>query len=331
MSLLSLRKNGKNNSYIKLIIHESHLLQNSKATKNIFPYIISIQFNKSLEKIISPIKNANEIFNPSLSKFKYFLRKQEQKVLIKINCLTKTSFMTKKIASNEIELDIVNMQNNSKIIKKWYYLKNKNNEKIIKLLISIDFHYFENASNNLNDFNSTTHSKRERINENKFTINRPKIIDIDLNTLNKKNFNIIANNVFMTNYNYLTSPNDSSINDTSCTIKINNNNKNLFSKILHKHIDKNKKLKSNNDLHLIIEKFIQKLEQKFSFDLNYFNKEKESYEKKYNEYFRKEDDLEKQKNKLKNEVRLKDKKREIYENKYLDLNINYIEMISKKI
>ena len=85
MSLLSLKKNEKSTAYIKLILYQSQLTQNSKTIKNVFPYFISIQFNKRPEKLISPINNVNQVFNISKTKYKYFMRKNEQKVIIKIS------------------------------------------------------------------------------------------------------------------------------------------------------------------------------------------------------------------------------------------------------
>ena len=99
-SLLSQRKNGKNITYLKLIIYEVRLLQNAKNIKNIFPYIISVQFNQSPEKIISPIKNAKEIFKISNTNFKYFIRDKE-----KINEKLKNALdYAAKIKDNEFKM-----------------------------------------------------------------------------------------------------------------------------------------------------------------------------------------------------------------------------------
>ena len=104
----------KKYTYLKLIIYEAHLLQKTEKIKNIFPYIISIQFNQNTEKLISPIKKANETFNISKSNFKYLIRNKDKKVLIRINCYTKAFFNIKKnFASGLIVLENLNNINNN--------------------------------------------------------------------------------------------------------------------------------------------------------------------------------------------------------------------------
>ena len=185
MSLLSQIKKGNNNTYIKLILYEAHFFQNIKDIKNIFPYIISIQFNNNSEKIISPIKNSNEIFNISTTICKYFIRKRDKKIIISINCFTKASFKLKKqFASCKIEIEnINNLNNKSKNLKKWYFLKNKKSEKIIKVLISIDIIKNENNANNLNFNKDVSYIKTETDLEQNIIINKPETINIHINSI----------------------------------------------------------------------------------------------------------------------------------------------------
>ena len=154
MSLLSKGKNGKINTYIKLVIFEAHLLEYSKHLKNIFPYTISIQINQSQEKFISPIKKAHEIFNISRTKFEFLIKNKDRKVLIRINSFSKADgLVKKKIASGLIEFENFNNSNHNKIYKKWYYLKNNNYQKIIKLLMSIELYNSDKIKNmNINTF-----------------------------------------------------------------------------------------------------------------------------------------------------------------------------------
>ena len=327
-SLLSQRKNGKNITYIKLIIYEVHLLRNAKNIKNIFPYIISIQFNQGSEKIISPIKNAKEIFKISNTNFKYFLRDKEKKIIIKINCFTKSSSIMKKLfASGLIEIEnIYNINNNGKNLKTWYFLKNKNNEKILKILMSINLFFTKNNSNNLNNNTYTPYLRTIDLDSN-ITNNKQEKIDIHINSITNNNLNIISNNIFMTNFNCISSLNDSldNINNNSL-VRRNCDCKNLFTNILEKKGDNKENLNLKNNISFSIEKLLDKINKEFSLKVKNFNKQKLILENENKEIIQKEEDLIKEKNLLQNEEKVENDNRQNYENKYLDLNINYNEL-----
>ena len=327
-SLLSQRKNGKNITYLKLIIYEVRLLQNAKNIKNIFPYIISVQFNQSPEKIISPIKNAKEIFKISNTNFKYFIRDKEKKVLIKINCFTKSSsIMKKQFASGIIEIEnIYNMNNNGKNIKKWYFFKNKNNEKILKILLSIGLFFTKYNSNNLNNNTFTPYMKTIDL-DNNITNNKKEKIDIHINSITNNNLNIISSNIFMTNFNCITSLNESldSINNNTI-VRGNYDCKNLFTNILENKEKNKENLNFKNNISFTIEKSLEKMNKEFSIELKNFNKQKLILENENKEIIQKEADLIKKKALLQNEEKVKDENRRVYENKFLDLNINYNEL-----
>lgn len=351
MSLLSLKKNEKSTAYIKLILYQSQLTQNSKTIKNVFPYFISIQFNKRPEKLISPINNVNQVFNISKTKYKYFIRKNEQKVIIKISCYTKTFYLMKKnIASEIIEIkDIKNFNSCDKNSKKWYYLKNKNCEIIIKLLISIDLCYIENISNNFfdninNNYYDTFTNTETGFESNNMTVNKPESINIHINSFNNKNLNIITNNIYLTNYNYI-SLNDSlksfyhtkiiknknNINKQKVINKKTYNDKILFSNTIKKRKvliekvinNKNKQSVINSNLFSYVEKIIKTIKQKFYLKLKNLEKQKENLRNEESEYIKKENNFNEEKIKFHNEIKSYDKSKEIYENNYLDLNINF--------
>ena len=308
MSLLSQRKNGKNapNIYINLIIYESHLLlQKSKQIKNIFPYSISIQFNQSTEKLITSIKKAHEIFNFSKTNFKYLVKKYEKDIVLKINCYkTSSSLIKKNFASCVIKLGNINNTNqinNGKIIKKWCFLKDKDNKKIFKILISIDYHCNPNTSSNYfnKEKNYPIYTESE-INNNITIINKPEI-KMHINSITNNNLNIINNNIYLTNLN-ISSLDESLLDKLNSTINEKNyKSKNFFANILIKNIN-------------------LQLSSKF----NKLTKQKENYAKQKNINYKESEDLfeeinffDKQKNNVDNE-------KQIYENQYLNLNKNYI-------
>jgi len=333
MSLLSQIKKGNNNTYIKLILYEAHFFQNIKDIKNIFPYIISIQFNNNSEKIISPIQNYNEIFNISNTVCKYFIRKKDKKILISINCFTKASFKLKKqFASCKIEIEnINNLFNKPKNLKKWYFLKNKKSEKIIKLLISIDIIKNENNANNLNFNKDVSYIKTETDLEQNIIINKPETINIHINSITNNNLNIITNNIYMNNFVNISFLNDSIRNPKNNTMITKNcNSSNLFSDLLMKN-ECNKNLKNsklNNNLGSIIGKIIKKVGERISPKIEGSCGEKQILDNKNNKFIQKKVESLKQ-NSKQNELKKNDKNKWIYENQYLDLNINYNELKNK--
>ena len=334
MSLLSKGKNGKINTYIKLIIFEAHLLEYSKHLKNIFPYTISIQINQSQQKFISPIKKAHEIFNISRTKFEFLIKKKDRKVLIRINSYSKTDgLVKKKIASGLIELENFNNSNHNKIYKKWYYLKNNNYQKIIKLLMNIELYNSDNIKNMkiINNNCKTSINIENNFDDKNLTINKPESINIHINSISNNNLNIITNNVYLPNFT-LTSFNDSFFKENSINRtldKNNNNTRNIFSNVLHekKDLNTNKIYNSKTDdtQYSLINTIIKELNHKFSEESKNINIQKEFLEKYKNEYNQKMKNITEERNKFQKEVKLIDNKRQMYENQYLDLILNYNE------
>ena len=72
-------------------------------------------------------------------------------------------------------------------MKKWYFLKNKKSEKIIKLLISIDLIKNENNENNLNFNKDVSYIKTETDLEQNIIINKPETINIHINSITNNN------------------------------------------------------------------------------------------------------------------------------------------------
>ena len=328
MNLLSQKKFGKkdtNNTYIKLIIYESHLLTNSKLTNNIFPYSISIQFNNSSEKIIPSIKNANEIFNISSTKFKYLINKSDKNVSLKINCFTKNSSKLKKnFASCVIKLENkrnIKKLNNGSSLKKWYFLKNKDNKKILKLLLSINYYSLETISTHFYEKENKNQIYTESEQDNNIIINNPDCINMHINSITNNNLNIITNNIYMTNLNI------SSL-DELLIEKINNNtidkkrykSKNFFTNILIKNKEQNENYLLQNNFYSIIDNTLEKINPQFTKKSNYLTNKIENCENQNNIY-NKDKYIFEEKNKFLNKEKTIDKEKIIYKNKNPDLNI----------
>ena len=328
MNLLSQKKFGKkdtNNTYIKLIIYESHLLANSKLTNNIFPYSISIQFNNSSEKIIPSIKNANEIFNISSTKFKYLINKSDKNVSLKINCFTKNSSKLKKnFASCVIKLENkrnIKKLNNGSSLKKWYFLKNKDNKKILKLLLSINYYSLETISTHFYEKENKNQIYTESEQDNNIIINNPDCINMHINSITNNNLNIITNNIYMTNLNI------SSL-DELLIEKINNNtidkkrykSKNFFTNILIKNKEQNENYLLQNNFYSIIDNTLEKINPQFTKKSNCLVGKIENCENQNNIY-NKDKYIFEEKNKFLNKEKVIDKEKIIYKKKNPDLDI----------
>ena len=359
MSSLSGGIKEGNSSYIKLVLYQSQFCENTLNIKNIFPYGLSIQFDNNQENYIEPIKNINEIFNSSQNEFKFFMNNNTQKHLIKINCFTKSIYViNKKFASVKIAINAnnINKNNKDKKIKKWYYLKNKNGEIIIKLLLSIDILNISNVSNN------TDHeiiNKRYFQNENEFdnniSINKPNNFNIHFNSISNNNLNGIASSTYMSTSHYISSSNNSLKSSSTKTnnsnistpiiINTNNilnirqipnnsiNNNNLLSSIIEKddsmtinesdtNNEKFGELNSNN-IYMVIQNLYKKNNQKLFIKSKNLTQKKQHLSQEENKYFKSRKNFDEEKTKLKNDIKVLDKKRQTYENKYLDLTENY--------
>ena len=346
-------------SYIKLILYQSQFCENSLNIKQISPYGLSIQFDNNPESFIEPLKNLNETFNSSQSTFKYFINNNNQKHLIKINCFSKSIFIIKKkIASVKIAINpnIIKTDKEKKI-KKWYYVKNNNREVILKLLISIDILNIKNLSNSSGNDSNKIYLLNENELDNNISINKPNNINIHFNSISNNNLNGLQNSTYMSTSHYISSSNNSlkssstktnisnlsnpminSINNqnnkiNNRTISNNNINNNLLSSIIEKddsmtiyendtNSDKFGELISNNLL-ISLQNLIKKNNQKLFLKSKNLIQKKQQLGKEENNYFKSKKNYEEKNSKLKNNIKILDTKRQIYENKFIDLTENY--------
>ena len=352
MSSLSGGTKEANASYIKIILYQSQLCENSLNAKNLFPYSISIQFDNNPEKCIEPIKNVNEIFNTSLNEFKYLINNNNQKHLIKINCFSKSVLaIKKKFASSKIAINAGNLNKNRKEnnVKKWYYLKNKKGEIILKLLLSIDIINISKISIQSNK----TYFPNENEYESNLSINKPNNLSIHFNSISNNNLNGIASSTYMSTSHYISSSNNSLKSSSARTnnsylsnsiipnqnnylinrtISNNNLNNNLLSSIIEKDDsmtiyendigEKFGELNSNILLN-IIQNIFKKNNQKLFIKSKNLIKNKQNLGKEENNYFKNRKLFDERKLNLKKDIKTIDKKRQLYENKFLDLTENF--------
>ena len=353
MSSLSGGTKEENTSYIKLILYQSQLCENSLNIKNLFPFSISIQFDNNPEKCIEPIKNINEIFNSSLNEFKYFISNNNTKHLIKLNCFSKSVLVIKKkLASAKIAINsgTFNKNKKEKNVKKWYYLKRKNGEVVIKLLLSIDIINICKISGQSNK----TYILQENEFENNISINKPNNINIHFNSISNNNLNGIASSTYMSTSHYISSSNNSlksssAKTNNSCisnsiipnpnnffinrTISNNNINNNLLSSIIEREdsmtINENENVGekfgelNSNILLNMIQYIFKKNNQKLLIKSKNFIQKKQNLGKEENNYFKIRKTYDEKKINLKNDNKILDKKRQIYENKFIDLTENF--------
>lgn len=346
MSSLSGGSKDRNISFIKIILYQSQFCQNSFNIKNYFPYGISFQFDKFPEKYIDSIKNINEIFDHSKTEFKYIIYNIQQKHLIKINCYNKSISSIKNIfASVQIAVNPNSLNNFEKNIRKWYYLKNKKGEVFIKLLLSIDLYNIQNDSNyyanNENEFN------------NNILIKDHKNINLRLNSISNNNLNGIQSSTYISTSHYISSSNISLKSSSSKTNnsnisytiinpnnilylnnKINKNNEkaNLLTSIVEKDdsmtnnendsSDKYGEFNSNN-LNINIKNLIKKTNQKLFIKSKNLIQSKQNLNKEENKFLKKKKEINDRIIKFKNDIKILDKKKQMYENKYLDFIVNY--------
>ena len=334
-------------SYIKLIMYQSQLCDNSLNIKNIFPYGISIQFDNNPETFIEPIKNINEIFNSSQNDFKYFITNKTQKHLLKINCYTKSIFIIKKkFASVKIAVNVnsINAKNDKeKRVKRWYYLKNKNGEVIIKLLLSIDILNISNIIGN--DNNKIYLQNNDTDLDNNITINKPNNINVHFNSISNNNLNGngIGSTTYMSTSHYISSSNNSLKSSSTRTNNSNlsnpiinhsntlnnkttSNNNNLLSSIIEKDdsmtINENEKNEKfgefSTGLVSYIQNLIKKNNQKLFVRAKNLIQKKQTLGKEENNYFKNKKYLEERNNKYKSNIKILDTQRQIYENNFID-------------
>ena len=215
MSLSFIENKDKGNeSYIKLEIHECQICEYMNVP---LPYGLLISFNNNSDKYIESIKSEKEILKPPKNTFMYNLDKNDfnnKNLEFIITSYTTSIFIIKKnFASVKIPLKINNINTKEKT---WYFLKDKNNNICIKLLISIEIN-ISKEKNKANKTNNILYKNNKTIDENK------------IKNINRANTNNIINshNTYLISTNYNSSYGNSLLNLTNnINNNINSNNNN---------------------------------------------------------------------------------------------------------
>ena len=198
-------------SYIKLEIYESQVCEYVNVP---LPYGLLISFNNNTDKYIERINSEKEILKPPKNTFIYNLDINDfnnKNLQFIITSFTTSIFIIKKnFASVKIPLELNNINTKEQT---WYFLKDKNNNICIKLLISIEINISkENNKTNMIKNNNILYKNNKTINENR------------INNINRANTNNIINshNTYLISTNYNSSHGNSLLNLTN-NININNN------------------------------------------------------------------------------------------------------------
>ena len=309
-----------NNSII-LTLYESQICQNNKSY---LPYSLTVNYNNNITQETNIIKTLKHSFHST--KFIFSLTKSSLKHIhqITISGYTKTMFIIKNIFCKVIiRFNILKIGNNK---TQWYFLKDNNDEIIMKILLSLTI------DNPLHQYNSM--SSLERINNNILNSSQSQNnLSSNVNYFNSKlfmnrsmanlhSFSIIHH--LRMNSNQLISilENENDNNGTMCDNSVisnstfGNSNNTIFypNSNLLEIIDE----KYNVNLDLIKNKIVKKEE-------NLSELEKKIDENKYNisslerTYKRRNNILEKEKNKLKENIKNLHKMKSIYENNNISL------------
>ncbi len=312
---LSIDKNQKKN-YIKITLYQSELCKNCF---DYIPYNISIKYNDSMEYLIEKISTQNKKFNNKIFNFNINSFSRNQNNLITITTYTKSLFVIKNTFS-KLQIPINYKTKNKQ--KQYFYLKDNNEEIILKILLSIESDillYQNNSMNHLNrsEISYDIFNQKSNLNLNNSNLNLSLIQSFSINNksminLNQTNINNLLKNK---NQNQLISILENESDNNTITFSDNES-------------EKDESDLSINKINLIISKradFI--LEQQKKID-----NQKEQFKNEDSSYIKKSNILIKENDKLKNNIRILEKSKKIYETKIINYNekiLNYEKKINK--
>ena len=291
---LSIDKNQKKN-YIKIIFYQSELCKNYL---DYIPYNISIKYNDSMEYLIEKINTQNKKFNNKIFNFNINSFSRSQNNLITITTYTKSLFVIKNTFS-KLQIPINYKTRNKQ--KQYFYLKDNNEEIILKILLSIesDFLLYQN--------NSMNHLNRSEISYD--ILNQKSNLN-----LNNSNLNISLIQSFCINNKSMINLNQNGLNNL-----LKNKNQYQLISILENESDNNTITFSDNE------------SEKDDSDLS-INKINLIISKRADFILKKSNILIKENDKLKNNIRILEKSKKIYETKIINYNekiLNYEKNINK--
>ena len=331
---------------IYLTLYQSQLCHNNT---QYLPYSLSISYNDSPAKVINQIKTKKHIFNEKILNFQISNSKRNDSHIISLCAYTKSMLVLKNIfAKVKIPFNLKKCNSNQ---KQWYFLKDNDDEIVLKILISILSEVYLNQNNSMNALNRNENKSSDflgiksphnnscfNLNINSFNLNKYPFSNRSMSNLKVepsllhsiKNSNQLLsilenendNNLSLTENNENLNYNLNNWNISEISIdEINNRISRKVDSILdlQNNIEKNSEFLNNLDLNYKKKKhLILKEKEKLKDNVQKFQKLKKIYESKYiniNEYVL---DLKKSiyRNEIVNEI-------ENY-NKNIFSNINYI-------
>ena len=322
---MSLDKNTKN--YITITLYQSKLCRSSD---NFLPYTLSIKYNDQSPLETEKITKFQKIFHEETFHFNISSTFQSNtNHTISINAYTRTLLVIKNyFAKVIIPFNILKNPNQ----KQWYFLKDNNDEIVLKLLLSIDSTISLHQNNSMSQI---TKSYR---------------VESAHDLLNKKNLNLSLNinpyfltqrqsaNKSMVNLNYfsifknLTNPNQLisiAENDSSSNITISNNDSNYSDCNEYNYDDI---YLSDNFYNVDLNNIsINDINNAISFKVDKILEKQKNYDKSSNDIKDRDDSLGRKKNilikeneKLLVNVKKLEKSKKNFETKIINLNQNWI-------
>ena len=322
---MSLDRNTKN--YITITLYQSKICRNSD---NYLPYTLSIKYNDQSPLETEKITKIQTIFHEETFHFNISSTFQSNtNHTISINAYSRTLLVIKNyFAKVIIPINILKNPNQ----KQWYFLKDNNEEIVLKILLSIDSTISLHQNNSMSQI---TKSYR---------------VESAHDLLNKKNLNLSLNinpyyltqrqsaNKSMVNLNYfsifrnLTNPNQLisiAENDSSSNITISNNDSNYSDCY---DINNDDIYLSDNFCNVDLNNIsINDINNAISFKVDKILEKQKNYDKSFNDIKDRDDSLGRKKNilikeneKLLVNIKKLEKSKKNYETKNINLNQNLI-------
>ena len=319
MSLLD--RDLKNMIYLTL--YQSQICHNNT---QYLPYSLSISYNDSPAKVINQIKTKKHIFNEKILNFQISNSKRKDNHIISLCAYTKSMLVLKNIfAKVKIPFNLKKCNTNQ---KQWYFLKDNDDEIVLKILISILSEVYLNQNNSMNSLN-----RKENKSSDFLGIKSPhnnSCFNLNVNTFNLNKYPF--SNRSMSNLKVEPSLLYSIKQSNQLLSILENENDNNLS-LTENHENLNYNLNNWNISEISIDEINNKISSKVDSILDLQNNIEKNSEFLRNldlNYKKKKHLILKEKEKLKDNVKKFQKLKKIYESKYINVN-EYVLDLKKSI
>ena len=306
----SIDKNIKNN--IKITLFQSVICRNSS---NYIPYNILINYNDTKEYETEQIETSNKKFINKSYNFNISTFSRKQNHTITLSAYTRSLFVIKKTFS---KLNIpIKINNNNNKQKQWFYLKDNNDEIVLKILLSIDLDISLYQNNSMNHLNRSYRGEisYDLINQ-KSNFNDSNILNITTLNLN----NIQSNNKSMINLNENNFRRNTNQNQLISILE--NESDNVT--ITYSDDDKSENEESDLSINKINNIISQRADKILEEQKNHDNKIEELKNDDLS-IIKKNNILIKENEKLKTNIRILEKSKQIYETKIINHSENLLD------